>query len=194
MADSLPALSPALSTDESMATLARIFGERLDALPIEVVFVMLFDIVDESALSSLAWQFNLLGDGWELAESEDARRSLLKRAIEIKRHKGTPWAVRETFRALGFGEIGLVEGLGAFELDGSVSLDGSHTLGDPTGWARYSIVLDQPITLDQADSLRKVLRRVARRSAHLQNFNFRQAAFRLNGTVQLDGSYTLGVV
>ena len=41
------------------------------------------DIVDSSALPWLGEQFSLFGDGWELAESDDVRRALIKSAIEL---------------------------------------------------------------------------------------------------------------
>ena len=87
-------LQPSLQGDSRMENLARLIA-RLSALPVSVPIVNLFDRVDASALASLAEQFHVMGDeGWNLAGTESARRALLKRAIELHRHKGTPWAVR----------------------------------------------------------------------------------------------------
>ena len=87
-------LQPSLQGDSRMENLARLIA-RLSALPVSVPIVNLFDRVDASALASLAEQFHVMGDeGWNLAGTETARRALLKRAIELHRHKGTPWAVR----------------------------------------------------------------------------------------------------
>ncbi|MDM8214707.1 phage tail protein I [Desulfovibrio piger] len=87
-------LQPSLQGDSRMENLARLIA-RLSALPVSVPIVNLFDRVDASALASLAEQFHVMGDeGWNLAGTEAARRALLKRAIELHRHKGTPWAVR----------------------------------------------------------------------------------------------------
>ena len=87
-------LQPSLQGDSRMENLARLIA-RLSALPVSVPIVNLFDRVDASALASLAGQFHVMGDeGWNLAGTESARRALLKRAIELHRHKGTPWAVR----------------------------------------------------------------------------------------------------
>lgn len=87
-------LQPSLQGDGRMENLARLIA-RLSALPVSVSIVNLFDRVDASALASLAEQFHVMGDeGWNLAGTESARRALLKRAIELHRHKGTPWAVR----------------------------------------------------------------------------------------------------
>lgn len=87
-------LQPSLQGDSRMENLARLIA-RLSALPVSVPIVNLFDRVDASALPSLGEQFHIMGvEGWNLAGSETARRALLKRAIELHRHKGTPWAVR----------------------------------------------------------------------------------------------------
>lgn len=87
-------LQPSLQGDSRMENLARLIA-RLSALPVSVPIVNLFDRVDASALPSLGEQFHIMGvEGWNLAGTEAGRRALLKRAIELHRHKGTPWAVR----------------------------------------------------------------------------------------------------
>lgn len=93
-------LQPSLRGDSRMENLARLIAE-LSALPVSVPIVNLFDIVDSSALASLAEQFHVMGDeGWNLAATEAARRSLLKKAIELHRHKGTRWAVRNALETV----------------------------------------------------------------------------------------------
>lgn len=87
-------LQPSLQGDVRMEALARL-AARISALPVSTPLVNLFDLVDASALPALGEQFHILGvEGWNLAGTEAARRALLKRAIELHRHKGTPWAVR----------------------------------------------------------------------------------------------------
>jgi len=51
----------------------------------------------------LAW--SLAVDGWELAESEEARRELIKSLPAIYQKKGTLQAIREIVRCLGFDEV-----------------------------------------------------------------------------------------
>lgn len=93
-------LQPSLRGDSRMENLARLIAE-LSALPVSVPIVNLFDIVDSSALASLAEQFHVMGDeGWNLAATEAAKRSLLKKAIELHRHKGTRWAVRNALETV----------------------------------------------------------------------------------------------
>ena len=87
-------LQPSLRGDARMEALARLIA-RLSNLPAAIPVVNLFDLVDASALPSLGEQFHVMGlEGWNAAISDTARRDLLKQAIRLHRHKGTPWAVR----------------------------------------------------------------------------------------------------
>lgn len=93
-------LQPSLQGDSRMENLARLIA-GLSALPVSVPIVNLFDLVDASALASLAEQFHVMGDeGWNLAGTEAARRALLREAIELHRHKGTRWAVRRALEVV----------------------------------------------------------------------------------------------
>lgn len=89
-----PLLQPPLQNDGRMEALARLIA-RLSALPAERPLVNLADIVVASALPALGEQFHIMGDeGWNYARTEAERRALVKKAVELHRHKGTPWAVR----------------------------------------------------------------------------------------------------
>ena len=73
----------------------------------------LLEQVDDKHLELLAESRSMVGsDGYWLAKDNKTRRKLIKDAVFLHRRKGTPWAVREICRRLGFGEIGLIEGLG----------------------------------------------------------------------------------
>ena len=89
-----PLLQPPLQNDARMEALARLIA-RLSVLPTERPLVNLADTVAASALSALGEQFHIMGDeGWNYARTEAERRALIKKAVELHRHKGTPWAVR----------------------------------------------------------------------------------------------------
>ncbi len=86
-------LQPSLRGDARMEALARLIA-RLSKLPVDTPIVNLIDLVDASALASLGEQFHVMGvEGWNAAATDAARRKLLKKAVELHRHKGTPWAV-----------------------------------------------------------------------------------------------------
>ena len=184
-------LPPPLEGDISLRTLGRLAG-RLDNIDLSVLMVFLVDIVDSSALPWLGEQFSLSGDGWELAESDDVRRMLIKAAIELHRYKGTPWSIREVIRRFGFGEVDLIEGTGRLSYDGNRSHNGLFVHGDTAGWAVYRVILKQPITNEQAAMLRQTLTAFAPARCHLASLEYQSVAIRYNNTAIHDGSYNHG--
>jgi phage tail P2-like protein len=95
-------LPPPLAADLSMRALETVFA-RSSKIDLSPMVVYDFDHVVESALPLLAEQFHILGaEGWALAETITEKRALLKRAIELHRHKGTPWAIKQALAALSF--------------------------------------------------------------------------------------------
>lgn len=183
-------LPPPLEGDISLRTLGRLAG-RLDNIDLSVLMVFLVDIVDSSALPWLGEQFSLSGDGWELAESDDVRRMLIKAAIELHRYKGTPWSIREVIRRFGFGEVDLIEGTGRLSYDGNRSYNGLFVHGDAAAWAVYRVILKQPITNDQAAMLRQTLAAFAPARCHLASLEYQSVAIRYNNTAIHDGSYNV---
>lgn len=140
MADSL--LQPSLQGDARMEALARLIA-RLSGLPVNVPLVNLFDLVDASALPSLGEQFHVMGvEGWNLAGTDTARRSLLKKAIDLHRHKGTPWAVEEALRATGFSGAEVREGAGICVHDAELAHNGRGTYASGNRWAVFDIEID----------------------------------------------------
>ncbi|WP_049081203.1 phage tail protein I [Escherichia coli] len=184
-------LPPPLEGDISLRTLGRLAG-RLDNIDLSVLMVFLVDIVDSSALPWLGEQFSLSGDGWELAESDDVLRMLIKAAIELHRYKGTPWSIREVIRRFGFGEVDLIEGTGRLSYDGNRSYNGLFVHGDAAAWAVYRVILKQPITNDQAAMLRQTLAAFAPARCHLASLEYQSVAIRYNNTAIHDGSYNHG--
>jgi phage tail P2-like protein len=65
---------------------------------ISKLLVYLIDQVEESALPFLAWQFHI--EGYDQAQTIQEKRNLIKHAIELHRHKGTPYAIKKVFQAL----------------------------------------------------------------------------------------------
>jgi phage tail P2-like protein len=140
----------------------------------------------------LAWA--LAVDGWELVESEQAKRGLIKGSLALHRKKGTPWSVREVIRRLGFGEVVLVEGRLARRRDGSITRNSDYVHGRANAWAEYIVKLKQPITRDQADKLSAVLARYAPARSRLASLDYMAVPIRHNGTAIRNGQYNRGSV
>ena len=129
MADALP-LPPVLAGDERFQTLGKL-AARISDIDRSPVLVYLVDQVNASALPHLAEQLHLLGEGWQFARDDDERRKLLKRAIELHRYKGTPWAIKQALKKLGLERFTLIE-----------HPEAAH-------WAEFDVditVVDRPLT------------------------------------------------
>lgn len=155
------------------------------------------DTADEPLLSTLAWHFSLTHESlWKLAESLTAKRELLKIAIQLHQKKGTPWAVKNVIRALGFGEVDIIEGTGIRFRDGTYRRDGIklHGLGSDN-WASYRIIFHEPLTNDIAELLTRAIPECAPARCQLVSLDYRAAAMRHNGGIQFrNGQYTRGEV
>ncbi len=94
-------LPPPLASDERFSILANIAAERFAQLDMTTLLVYLVDVVDASALPSLAEQFHVQGlEGWLFASNEQEKRELIKQSIELHKYKGTAWAVRRVLEIL----------------------------------------------------------------------------------------------
>lgn len=190
MAEQLP---PALAGDERFAQLCELLTETFADLDLNAMLVYLVDQVKAPLLPILADQFSLLDEAaWLLAESEDARRNLIKNSVELHRYKGTPWAIREVIRLLGFGEGSILEGLGGLAYDATAPFDGLRVYGDTGSWPVYRVTLGQPVTNDQAELLRRVLRAIAPARCRLASLEYQAVAIRYNQTAAFDGQYNHG--
>ncbi len=186
-------LPPALAGDQRFVWLCELLSESRSSTDINAMLVYLVDLVKPSVLPFLADQFSMLDEAaWLLAESTSARRDLIKSAVQLHRYKGTPWAIREVIRLLGFGEIGLQEGLAHLIHDGSVLRDGSHVHGDPGSWPLYRVFLKRSITNDQAALLRRLILSVAPARCRLVSLDYTSVAIRHNGFARRDGTYNHG--
>lgn len=186
-------LPPALAGDERFAMLCELLDETLDGLDINAMLVYLVDLLKPQLLTYLADQFSLLDEAaWVLAESEDAKRDLIKNSAQLHRYKGTPWAIREVIRLLGFGEVTIQEGLNNQVRDGSINRDGNHVHGDPAAWPLYRVFLQRVITNDQAALLRRLLLSVAPARCRLVSLDYSSVAIRHNGFARRDGQYNHG--
>lgn len=186
-------LPPPLAGDERFALLCELLDERLAELDLNVMLVYLIDLVKPSLLTVLADQFSLLDEAaWLLAESVDAKRNLIKNAAELHRFKGTPWAIREVIRLLGFGEVTLQEGFNDQTYNGSIRHDGTYVYGAPSAWALYRVFLQRVITNDQAVLLRRLLLSVAPARCRLVSLDYQSIAIRYNAVARYDRHYNYG--
>lgn len=190
----MPKLSYAdiIERDQRYRLLADL-GLRMGDIDAAKLMPRLVHLVAPEHLDLLAESRSILGvDGYWLAESDQMRRRLIKGAYELHRYKGTPWAIREIVRRLGFGEIEIIEGMGNKRRNGEITRDGRYAHGHSDRWAHYRIILMQPVTNDQAALLRQTLRAFAPARCVLAALDYQATAIRHNGRVTRDGRFNRG--
>lgn len=153
------------------------------------------DLCDEHWLPVIAFTKSIgRNEGWSLAESEEAKRNLLKNAAEIHRTRGTNHAIRVFFRSMGLGEVEILENVGYLRYDGTKTHDSTYIYGgdDNSTWATYKIKLNRLITVDQAELIREILGYIAPARDELISIDYQKAALRYNGEKTYNSQYNHG--
>lgn len=87
-------------------------AQFLKTIPLEKLLVYDVDNIQSEGLPLLALQFDVLGyKGMRMAPTDADKRNLIKRAIELHKYKGTPYAIKESLRTIGFNDIVLERGV-----------------------------------------------------------------------------------
>lgn len=186
-------LIPALRSDATMKAFESLTRRLLDQ-NVPAVVVMDIDNLPTSAIQHMAEQLSILDEpAWELAETDAARRNLLKRAFELHRFKGTVYAVRLVFLMLGLGEIEIIEGRAGHIRDGTYVRNEYIVRGDASvQWAVYRVICKRLLTLKQANTARRMLSYIAPARCVLYDIDFSGAALIRNGYAVRDGIYSRG--
>lgn len=75
------------------------FEDIKDKIKNVLIYSRIDEIEDENILDLLAWQFHI--EGYDKAQNIQEKKNLIKNAIELHRHKGTPYAIKKVFESLG---------------------------------------------------------------------------------------------
>ncbi len=95
-------LTVSLQESKEIQALTESFDTVLSEIFQKIPNVLIYSRIDtlsEEVIDLLAWQFHI--EGYELAETEEEKRALVKKAIELHRYKGTRWAIKKVFEVLG---------------------------------------------------------------------------------------------
>nr|VFK49096.1 MAG: phage tail protein, P2 protein I family [Candidatus Kentron sp. TC] len=188
-------MPPALAGDERFRDLGVLIEDAFHSIRLEPLLIYLVDIARAEVLPHLAEQFSLMGDGWEMAETEMARRAMIKGSILIHQRKGTPWAIRRVFTLLGLGDIEIEEGRSGYRRDGSMRRDGFVARGEKSlRWAEYRIRMKRLLSIPQANDAIRLLGSIAPARCRLHSIDFRGASLIRNGLARRDGTYTRGLI
>lgn len=125
-----------------LAAFDTVMRERFELLDFSVLMVYLIDSVPASALPFLAEQFDVLGyKGWKFADTEQKQRTLIKKAIELHRFKGTPWSIREALKIVGFDNTVIKERIQSNTYNGDWNHNGTIYYNAPH-WATFRVIID----------------------------------------------------
>lgn len=157
-------LADSISGIPHLAAFDKVAQMRMSQIEIDAVLVDIIDTVPASALPTLARQFDVEGfRGYGLATTDAQRRQIIKQAIELKRYRGTVWAIKQAMISVGYVGAVLVEGVDT---------------GDPDkDWARFKIESDLGDTvgvdgLSQSD-LAKLVREYKPQRSVLEGISYR---------------------
>jgi P2-related tail formation protein len=153
-------------------------SKGLEDIDTSLVLMNLIDTCPVKALPYLAEQFNILSGfkGWRFATTEQMQRDLLKRAIELNTHAGTPYAIKEVLKLIGVvGQIEIQERL-VITYDGSWSFDGLVFYGNHVAYFRVIIDISNLGNIDIEDIRGVILEYKAVRN-RLFDISYRIPAF-----------------
>jgi phage tail P2-like protein len=142
-----------------------IFKKYIDDMDMSSIMVYMVDLVHADALPYLAEQFNVAGyRGWDLATTEAARRELIKNAIQIQRKVGTPYAIKQALKAIGFANVTITENVavgnyynGTYNYNGLINYTNS---GGADQWVNFGVtvkVADPATVSEQTRTLIRLL-------------------------------------
>lgn len=165
----------------------------ISEIPVPINLLWSAERCPKALLPWLAWSVSV--DEWDEEWGEEQQRQTILNSIYIHQHKGTIGAIRRVMRTAGFGEVTIIELQNLRTWDGSLTFDGLEQFdNDEMHWAQYKIILQNPITIDEAEQVKRLLAENAPARCHLLSFKFEQASHRWNGEITFDGTYTFGEV
>ena len=157
-------LADSISGIPHLAAFDKVAQIRMSNIEIDALLVYIIDTVSASAIPTLARQFDVERfRGYGMATTDTQRRQIIKQAIELKRYRGTVWAIKQAMVAVGYVGGNLVEGVDT---------------GDPdTDWARFKIESDLGDTIgidgiSQSD-LAKLVREYKPQRSVLEGISFK---------------------
>lgn len=97
-------------------------------------------VLPEDVLDLIAWQLHV--DGYEASQTYETKRRMVYRSLMLHRHKGTPWAVAEALRSIGYADARIIEGGGICRYDGEILYNGTDSHASGNRWALFDVEVD----------------------------------------------------
>jgi phage tail P2-like protein len=91
----------------------------------------------------LPWLAYAVGvEEWSSDWPEQVKRDVIAATPDIRRHRGTVWAVREALRSAGYADAHIEEGLPHLRYDGTEVHNGEDDYSGGSRWAQFRVVAD----------------------------------------------------
>ena len=161
-------IASAISDNELARAFSELVADRWDNWDLSEFLPYLVDTVAPSVLPYLA-EFDIDGlQGFGMAETEQQQRDIIKKSIALHKFIGTPWAIREACRTVGFPIVILEEGVTA-QPGGPES---------PEDWARFRVFVEAPdsrhITAEESRKIRLFVEFYKNERSHLVEIGYYQ--------------------
>lgn len=185
--DNKNVIASAISDNELARAFSELVADRWDNWDLSEFLPYLVDTVAPSALPYLADQFDIDGlQGFGMAETEQQQRDIIKKSIALHKFIGTPWAIREACRTVGFPIVILEEGVTA-------QPGGPESAED---WARFRVFVkaddSRLLTVEESRKIRLFVEFYKNERSHLVEVGFYQKMdaetifFNMNDSLDID--------
>lgn len=140
-------LANSIRNKPHLAAFDEMMADRFSNIDYSNTLMNLIDTCSVDALPYLAKQFNVLGyKGLRFATTEQERRDLIKKAIELQKYKGTEWSIKEALKIIGINECEFIIGTYQLKYDGTFQYNGLHGYAQ-NSWATFTLnILDATFT------------------------------------------------
>jgi len=135
--------------------------------------------VNENLLDILAIQFSI--DGYDLAITIEEKRNIIKKAILLHKHKGTPFSIKESIKALGYYDCNIIQDKQPILYDGQYNYDNNFTYSETTRWALFDVIIDigesKELTHSTINKLIDLINQYKNERSHLNLLSFKSTLF-----------------
>lgn len=162
-------IASSLLNNDLVRAFSELVADRWDNWDLSPFLAYLVDTCAFEALPYLAEQFDVDGlRGFAMAIDQQQQRDIIKRSIALHKYIGTPWAIREACRTVGFPTIIIEEGV--------TSVPGGAT--SPEDWARFRVMVEadsrRRITASETHKIRLFVEFYKNERSHLVELGFLQ--------------------
>lgn len=190
---SKPSLLPPNATD--LERKLEQVSARIDDIPIPIPQLWNPLTCPVNHLPWLAWQVSV--DEWDSNWSEQTKRNVIAKSIDVHRHKGTPGAIKQALQSMGYKDVQIIEPK-RWKHNGQFLRDGSITHGTEMHWAEFDVHLNagENPAPEVAAKINRSIQNYKPVRSHLRHLKytskFHNGQHLRNGSINRDGGYVNG--